>query len=103
MLVYNRHERSKNMLFGKDLLTEKGNLKAPVVSGAKAQARAKIDLPLEATPNGTFAMVLGTDENGHEFYLTVSITVGSADPFVKVEKKAKASTAVAVEVPNIFE
>lgn len=91
------------MLFGKELLTEKGNLKAQVVAGAKEQALAKIDLPLEATPNGTHAMVLGTDENGREFYLTVAITVGTANPFIKVEKKAKPSAHVDVEVPQLFE
>lgn len=90
------------MLFGKELLTEKGNLKAQVVAGAKAQALAKIDLPIEATPNGTYAMVLGEDENGRKFYLTVAITVGSADPFVKVEKKVKPAAHVEVEVPELF-
>lgn len=90
------------MLFGKELLTEKGNLRAQVVAGAKEQALAKIDLPLEATPNGTHAMVLGTDENGRKFYLTVAITVGSADPFVKIEKKAKATNRIEIEVPEML-
>ena len=90
------------MIFGRELLTEKGNLKAQVVAGAKAQALDKVDLPLEATPNGTYAMVLGTDENGREFYLTVAVTVGSADPFVKIEKKAKPAAHVEVEVPSMF-
>lgn len=91
------------MLFGKELLTEKGNLKAQVVAGAKAQALAKIDLPIEATPNGTYAMVLGEDENGRKFYLTVAITVGSADPFVKVEKKAKPKAESNVPEFNLFD
>lgn len=91
------------MIFGKDLLTEKGNLKSAVIQGAKEQALSRIDLPLEATPNGTYAMVLGTDEDGNEFYLTVSLTIGSADPFVKVEKKVRKAAAVEVVVPTIFD
>lgn len=91
------------MIFGKELLTEKGNLKAPVVAGAKAQARGRMDLDLEPTPNGTYAMVLGTDENGKEFYLTVAITVGSVDPFIKHEKKAKAKAEKAeLEIPEML-
>jgi hypothetical protein len=90
------------MVFGKAHLTEKGNLKAQVVAGVKEQALAKIDLPLKATPNGTFALELGQDENGHPFFLTVSLTVGSADPFVKVEKKAKAKASDEVEIPSVF-
>lgn len=91
------------MLFGKNLLTEKGNLKGEVVKEFKAQALSKIDLNLEATPNGTYAMVLGADETGKEFYLTVSLTVGSANPFVKHERKAKEKAAPeAIEVPELF-
>ena len=90
------------MIFGKELLTEKGNLKAQVVAGAKDQALSKIDLPLEVTPNGNYAMVIGTDNNGRQFYLTVSLTVGTADPFVKIEKKVKPAAHVEVEVPELF-
>lgn len=90
------------MLFSKDLLTEKGNLKAQVVAGIKDQALDKIDLALEATPNGTYAMELGNSEDGRPFYLTVALTVGSVDPFVKHEKKA-APAAAPIDVPTIFE
>ena len=91
------------MEFSKELLTQKGNLKAKVAADFKAQALAKMDLPLEDTPNGTHAMVIGTDEDGREFYLTVSVTVGTADPFVKVAKKAKAKPeAEALDIPEVF-
>ncbi len=91
------------MIFSKELLTEKGNLRAPVVADVKRQALSKIDLPVEATPNGAYAMVIGANEDGREFYLTVHLTVGTADPFIKVEKKAKAA-AVAEELdfPTVF-
>lgn len=89
-------------LIGNELLTEKGNLKGDVTKGFKAQALEKIDLPLELTPNGEYAMVLGTSEDGKDFYLTVKLTVGSADPFVKRVAKEK-PRAEAVEVPNIFD
>lgn len=89
------------MLFGKELLTEKGNLKAQVVAGAKEQALSRIDLPLTATPNGDYAMELGQSEDGTPFYLTVAITVGKADPFVKAVKKDRPAPA-AVEVPELF-
>lgn len=81
-------------------LTEKGNLKAQVVASAKEQALAKIDLPLTATPNGDYAMILD-EVDGVPFYLTVAITVGKADPFVKAVKKERPATA-AVEVPELF-
>ena len=89
------------MKFTAEFLTEKGNLRKATVDGLKAKALAKIDLPLEATPNGTYALVLGQDENGNEFYLTVALTIGSVDPFVKHEKKAKAP--VVAEVPALPE
>ena len=90
------------MLFTTELLTEKGNLKAPVIADIKAQALGKIDLALEATPNGVYAMELGTSEDGRPFYLTVALTVGTVDPFVKHEKKA-AVAAAPIAVPAIFE
>lgn len=88
-------------VLSKDLLTEKGNLKAPVVANFKAQALSKIDLALEPTPNGEYAMVLGQGEDGKVFYLTVSLTVGSHDPFVKAVRKAKEKAEVVLEIPTI--
>lgn len=78
------------MLFGKEMLTEKGNLKELVVTEVKEQALAKIDLPLISNPNGGHSMQIGSKEDGTPIYLTVSLVVGEADPFKKRVAKARA-------------
>jgi hypothetical protein len=89
-------------VFGTELLTEKGNLLEKTVTQAKAEVLEQINLPITKTPNGAYALVLGEKEDGTPVYLTVSLTVGFADPFIKHEKKAKAK-AEAVEIKlNLF-
>lgn len=88
--------------FTKEMLTEKAHLRKDTVDGAKAQALAKIALPLEATPNGEHAMILGVTEDGRNVYLTVKLTVGFADPFIKIVKKEKAKKVTPVVLPDLF-
>lgn len=92
------------MNFTSEFLTEKGNLRKATVDGIKAQAIEKMaGLGLEATENGEYAVVLGHAEDGTPFFLTVSLTVGKVDPFVKREVKAKEkAVAVVPELPEIF-
>ena len=91
------------MLFGTEFLTAKGNLRKEVEVKAKADALARINLPLEATPNGTHAMVIGEDADGNKFYLTVSIVVGKANPFEKHEKKVKPKAESDIPEFSIFD
>lgn len=88
--------------FGANTLTEKGNLLEKTVVQAKAEVLEQINLELTKTPNGAYAMVLGEKEDGTPVYLTVSLTVGFADPFVKHEKKAKAKVEAEPIVLNLF-
>lgn len=90
--------------FTSEFLTEKGNLRKPVMDDLRAQtAEQLVALGFEATPNGDYAKVLGSAEDGSQFYLTVGVTIGKVDPFVKHEKKVKEKAVAEVPaMPSIF-
>ena len=83
-------------------LTAKGNLKKVVSDGFRKQITDKAISTLGLIPsvNGTLYKVIAVDEAGNEFYATVSITIGQADPNVVHEPKAKPKVD-AVEVPDL--
>ena len=84
----------------KNVLTEKGMLKAAVAAAIKEQGREKLaSLGFKTMPNGRMALEVASTE-GHVITVNLDVTVGVDTNF---EKRAKSNKGAApVEVPNQF-
>lgn len=91
---------------------EKGNVSAKTREDLRTQAVAKLMSVLSAddmlstatlTPNRSIAVPIAQDVGGDTIYLTLDLSLSTADPMVKKERKSKkAEPKVAEPTPNIF-
>lgn len=95
----------EKLVLSAEALTPKGFLKKATLEQIRNYNLERIlpNVPFIETENGTYAYAPYVTPDGREVYVTMHLTVGFADPFVKVEKKVKEKTVEIVEVPNIFE
>lgn len=87
----------------KDLLTEKGNLKASVQKGFREQAIASLtDDGYVVMPNGKLSKVVGTIGD-NVVSINIELSIGLNTNFDKKDSKRKAKTTESVVVPDLFE
>lgn len=86
----------------KDLLTEKGNLKASVQKGFREQAIATlVEDGYVVMPNGKLSKVVGTIGD-NVVSVNIELSIGLNTNFDKKDSKKKAKSTEDVVVPDLF-